>query len=81
MKTVCSGQMKTEHYSQMVVNIEGLRFASDKAASVFSRYLDKLGTRVRRLQVITAAEKHARHLFSCSGKKRLQRFELLINRP
>lgn len=75
-------EFSTEHYSQMVVNIEGLRFTSDKAAAVFSKYIDKLATRVRRLQVVTAAEKQARFLFGKSGKKRLrlQRFELLINR-
>ena len=74
--------LSTEQYSQMVVNIEGLRFASDKAARVFSRYLDKLGTRVRRLQVVIAAEKQARYLLSAGNKKRLrlQRYELFINR-
>ncbi|MDW7730429.1 MAG: radical SAM protein [Bacillota bacterium] len=74
--------LSTEQYSQMVVNIEGLRFASDKAAAVFSKYLNKLGSRVRRLQVVTAAEKQARCLVGIGNKKRLrlQRFELLINR-
>ncbi|MDZ4133470.1 MAG: hypothetical protein U1E11_10075, partial [Dethiobacteria bacterium] len=75
--------LSTEQYSQMVVNIEGLRFASDTAAAVFSKYLDKLGARVRRLQVVAAAEKQARYLLCAGNKKRLrlQRFELLISRP
>lgn len=75
--------LSKEHYSQVVVNIEGLRFASDKAASIFSKYLERLGARVRRLQVVAAAEKQASYLFGKGLKKRLrlQRFELLINRP
>jgi anaerobic magnesium-protoporphyrin IX monomethyl ester cyclase len=74
--------LSKEQYSQMVVNIEGLRFASDKAAAVFSKYLNKLGSRVRRLQVIAAAKNQARSLVRSDNKKhlRLQRFELLINR-
>ena len=74
--------LSKEHYSQVVVNIEGLRFASDKAAMVFSKYLEKLETRVRRLQVVVAAEKQANFLFGKGPKKRLRlpRFELLINR-
>jgi anaerobic magnesium-protoporphyrin IX monomethyl ester cyclase len=74
--------LSKEQYSQVVVNIEGLRFASDNAASVFSNYLDELGARVRRLQVVTAAEKQANYLLGKGNKKRLrmQRFELLINR-
>jgi anaerobic magnesium-protoporphyrin IX monomethyl ester cyclase len=74
--------LSTRQYSQMVINIEGLRFASDKATAVFSKYLNKLGSRVRRLQVVTAAEKQARYLTGVGNKKRLrlQRFELLISR-
>lgn len=72
----------TEQYSQMVINIEGLRFTSDNAAAVFNKYLNKLGSRVRRLQVVAAAENQARSILGTGNKKRLrlQRFELLINR-
>jgi anaerobic magnesium-protoporphyrin IX monomethyl ester cyclase len=81
VKIILQGLSK-EHYSQVVVNIEGLRFASDKAAAVFSKSLEKLGTRVRRLQVIAAAEKQVSYLFGKGLNKRLRlkRFELLINR-
>lgn len=75
-------EISTDQYSQMVVNIEGLYFASDKAAAVFSKYLDKLGIRVRRLQVVAAAEKQARYLLRAGNKRRqrLQSFELIISR-
>ncbi len=74
--------LSRERYSQVVVNIEGLRFASDKAAAVFSKSIERLGTRVRRLQVVVAAEKQVSYLFGKGLKKRLRlkRFELLINR-
>jgi hypothetical protein len=81
VKIILQGLSK-ERYSQVVVNIEGLRFASDKAAAVFSKSLERLGTRVRRLQVVVAAEKQVGYLFGKGLKKRLRlkRFELLINR-
>ena len=81
VKIILRGLSK-EHYSQVVVNIEGLRFASDQAAVVFSKSLARLGSRVRRLQVVAAAEKQASYLIGKGLKKRLrmQRFELLINR-
>lgn len=74
--------LSTGQYSQMVINIEGLRFTSDKAAAVFSKYLNQLGSRVRRLQVVAAAENQARSLLGTGNKKRLrlQQFELLISR-
>jgi len=81
VKIILRGLSK-EHYSQVVVNIEGLRFASDQAAAVFSKSLARLGSRVRRLQVVAAAEKQASYLIGKGLKKhlRMQRFELLINR-
>jgi len=81
VKIILRGLSK-EHYSQVVVNIEGLRFASDQAAVVFSKSLARLGSRVRRLQVVAAAEKQASYLIGKGLKKhlRMQRFELLINR-
>jgi len=74
--------LSTRKYSQVVINVEGLRFTSDKAIAVFSKYLNKLGARARRLQVVAAAEKQARKLLGVGNKKRqrLQRFELLISR-
>ena len=68
------------HCSQVVINTEGLRFASEKAAAVFGSYLVKLGPRVRRLQVVVAAENQ---VHSFLGKKRkyhsrFSQFELLF---
>jgi len=70
------------HYSQMVVNTEGLRFASEKAAKNFGAYLERLGSKVRRLQVVTAAEKQASSLLSWKKKNRfkLPRFEMLVHK-
>jgi len=75
-------KMLPRHHSQMVVNTENLRFASDKAAAGFARYLEKLGARVRRLQVVTRAEKQARCLLNRPEKSRfkLPRFELLVHK-
>jgi hypothetical protein len=70
------------HYSQMVVNTEGLRFVSEKAAAGFGAYLENLGSRVRRLQVVIAAQKQARSYLNKKSKhySRLPNFELLLNR-
>ena len=70
------------HYSQMVVNTEGLRFVSEKAAAGFGAYLEKLGSRVRRLQVVIAAQKQARSYLNKKSKhySRLPNFEILLNR-
>jgi len=70
------------NYSQMVVNTEGMRFVSEKAASGFAAYLEKLGGKMRRLQVVTTAEKQARSLLNWKRKKRfkLPRFELLVHK-
>lgn len=74
--------MLPKHYSQVVINTEGLRFASEKAAVRFGAYLEKLGSRVRRLQVVISAEKQARSLMRWKRKNRfkLPRFELLMNK-
>ena len=70
------------NYSQMVVNTEGMRFVSEKAASGFAAHLEKLGGRMRRLQVVTTAEKQARSLLNWKRKNRfkLPRFELLVHK-
>lgn len=69
-------------YSQMVVNTEGLRFLSEKAAVGFAACLEKMSSKVRRLQVVTAAEKQARSLLKLNekGRRKLPRFELLLSR-
>lgn len=71
-----------KHYGQVIVNTEGLRFASEKAAQSFGLYLEKMGVRVRRLQVIIAAEKQARSLLGGKrrGNRRPPRYELLFSR-
>lgn len=70
------------NYGQIVINVKGLRFASEKAASSFGLYLEKLGSKVRRLQVVTAAEKQARAILSNKRTRslRLPRFELVVNK-
>jgi anaerobic magnesium-protoporphyrin IX monomethyl ester cyclase len=70
------------HYSQMVINVEGMLFASEKAAGRFGKYMEKLGSKVRRLQVVTAAEKQARAIFyqKSKGRSRPPRFEMLTHR-
>lgn len=71
-----------KHYSQLVVNTEGLRFSSEKAASSFAASLERLGTRMRRLQVTTKAKRQARHLLNWGSKRRLKlpRFEILLHK-
>ncbi len=75
-------KMLPRNYSHLVVNMEGLRFASERAATGFASYLEKLGSRVRRLQVVTTAEKQARSLLSWKRKKhfKLPRFELMVHK-
>ncbi len=70
------------HHGQIVINTEGVRFASEQAAARFGIYLAKLGSRVRRLQVITAAEKQARSMLRLDKKSqvKLPRFELLMSK-
>ncbi len=67
------------HHGQVIVNAEGVRFASEKAAARFGSYLSKLASRVRRLQVITTAGNQARSLLSKKNKNsfKLPRFEIL----
>lgn len=68
--------------SQLVVNTTGVRFDSEKAAKNFVFYLNRLGSRVRRLQIVTAAENQ---VYPYIIKKRKggfkpPRFELLMHR-
>jgi hypothetical protein len=46
------------------------------------KYMEKLGSKVRRLQVVTAAEKQARAIFyqKSKGRSRPPRFEMLTHR-
>lgn len=62
----------------LVINTEGLRFSSDQAARSFSRFLERLAERVRRLQVIISGELS----FEQKPRRRfkLPRFELLFNK-
>lgn len=62
----------------LVVNTEGLRFASDQAAQNFFRFLERLAERVRRLQVVIAGETS----YEQKPRRRLKlpRFELLFNK-
>ncbi len=65
----------------LVVNVEGLRFASEKVIVTFTRFLEWLGDRTRRLQVVISGDGEQRENFL--GKKRrlkLPRFELLLGK-
>jgi radical SAM superfamily enzyme YgiQ (UPF0313 family) len=81
LKKVLKSALPVNH-NQVIINIEGLRFASDRAATVFRLLLNRLGGRVRRLQVIAATEKQVRLVMEAADKRklRLPRFELLISR-
>jgi radical SAM superfamily enzyme YgiQ (UPF0313 family) len=70
------------HYSQMVVNIEELRFASEKSAAAFGAYFEKLGCRMHRMQIVTTAESEAHSMLNWKSRKRfnMTRFELLLKR-
>ncbi len=69
-------------YGQIVINTEGVRFASEKAAAGFGVYLQKLGRRARRVQVVANAAKQARSFLNLQKKsgKKLPRFELLVHK-
>ncbi len=62
----------------LVINTDGLRFTSDQAARGFSRFLERLADRVRRLQVVITGEipyeQKPRRRF------KLPRFELLFHK-
>jgi hypothetical protein len=60
----------------LVVNTEGLRFTSDQAAQSFSRFLERLADRVRRLQVVMAGE--IPYEQNPPRRLKLPRFELLF---
>lgn len=65
----------------LVVNVEGLHFASDKVVVAFTRFLEWLGERTRRLQVVISGDGEQRKNFL--GKERrvkFPRFELLLGK-
>ncbi|MEW5784186.1 MAG: radical SAM protein [Bacillota bacterium] len=67
------------HSFHLVVNTEGLRFASDQAVSGFSRFLERLSDRTRRLQVVTAGDSSLNQI-QRRRRFKLPRFELLFNK-
>ena len=70
------------HHGQVIVNAEGVRFASEKVAARFGSYLEKLSSRVRRLQVVTAAGKQACSIIRTkrNDRFRLPRFEIQVHK-
>ncbi|MDY6827510.1 MAG: radical SAM protein [Bacillota bacterium] len=70
------------HYSELVVNMEGLRFASEKTATLFWKQMEKLGDKARRMQIVIAAENQARKFIPANIKDRFKmpHIELLFNR-
>lgn len=65
----------------LVVNVEGLRFASNKVAAAFTRFLEWLGRNTRRLQVVISGDgEQKKNLFGTGNRLKLPRFELLLNK-
>lgn len=66
---------------QLVVDVEGLRFASVKAAAAFSGLLEWLGRNTRRLQVVISGEGEQETNLIAKGRRlKPPRFELLFNK-
>lgn len=72
----------SRHYSQMIINIEDLRFASEKSAATSRSYLKKLSFRMHRLQIVTIAESETHSMLKLDSGNRflMPRFELLLKR-
>ncbi len=65
----------------LVVNVEGLRFASDKVTVTFTRFLECLGQNTRRLQVVISGDgEPKKNLFAKERRVKLPRFELLLSK-
>ncbi len=65
----------------LVINAEGLRFASGKAAASFARFLEWLGQNSRRLQVVISGEGDQKDYFYAKERRtKLPRFELLLSK-
>ena len=77
LRSALKGFMPRYH-SQVIINAEGLRFASENAAAAFGSYLERLGLRFRRLQLITAAGRQVRNFIPYSKKSqpKLPHFEI-----
>ncbi|NLX91489.1 MAG: radical SAM protein [Firmicutes bacterium] len=66
-----------KHCFHLVVNTEGLSILSEKAADSFTRLLNRLGKRVRRIQLIYKAEENNRLSILKKFSIKLPRFELV----
>ncbi|NMA92063.1 MAG: radical SAM protein [Firmicutes bacterium] len=65
----------------VVLNMEGLSFASEKAGKLFSGFLGGLAERVRRLQVVARKEDHILpRIKESSHRFKLPRFEVVLSR-
>lgn len=65
----------------LVVNVEGLRFASSKVTAAFVRFLERLGERTRRLQVVISGEgEQKKDLFPEDRRWKLPRYELILSK-
>lgn len=65
----------------LVVNVEGLRFASSKVAEAFTRFLEWLGRNTHRLQVVISGDgEEKKDLFGKGKRTRPPRFELLLSK-
>jgi len=65
----------------LVVNVEGLRFASNKVTAAFVRFLERLGGRTRRLQVVVSGkDEQKKNYISRERRLKLPRYELVLNR-
>ncbi|MDW7739127.1 MAG: radical SAM protein [Bacillota bacterium] len=71
----------TKQYSQLVINMEGLGFVSEKTAGRFWSYIERLASRVRRLQVIVIPDKHSFAFFvNEKRKKKLPPIEVVFQK-
>lgn len=66
-----------KHCFHLVINTEGLNILSENSARSFSRLLDRLGKRVRRIQLIYKVEENSRISFLKKLFLKLPHFELV----
>lgn len=58
-----AGHRALQGYGKVVLNLENLQFSSEKVIRPFSHFLEQLGQRARRLQVVCPSEEKGKSLF------------------
>ncbi len=74
------GKLVPRNSFHVVLNMEGLSFASERAVKLFGGYLGKLGEHVRRLQVVARKEENILPCVKKSRRSKLPRFEVLLSK-